>query len=305
MRLLGRISIIVSCIRKVFSDMRQLDLGQKPAYELLQLSHRLEKGLLINNPKPLWGWEKAYRIAALLTQKSDEDDYTSNTAAAVLSAFLNAKETSLFEEERAKVQLFKVQTHFTPVKYDNIGGVSIITNAGFSLEEQDVIVRLFDSRHSCREFSDKHVPNEVIKKAVQMASRCPSACNRQPYKVYVIEPSKLESKLGRKLMYNGDKTLIVSGDIRAFSPSEMLDWIVSPSIFAAYLTLSLHSLGIGSCVVRKDLVKSNDYNNAVKEITGMSESEQIILELFIGYYHDSYEAPVSHRVCVEDITKFI
>ena len=139
-----------------------------------------------------------------------------------------------------------------------------------------------------------------------MALRCPSACNRQPFRVYAIEPNKLAKHLGRNsLQYEGNRVLIVTGDIRAFTKGELLDWIVSPSIFVGYLTLSLHSLGIGSVVVRKDLVKTSEYNDAIRYITGMDKSEQIILELFIGYYKNEFFAPVSNRLTAEEIVRFV
>lgn len=304
MSLLGRLSIIVNCIRRMNSDLQQLTLGQKSDYELLQLSHRLEKGLLIANPRPLWGWEKAYRIFELINEKNDTS-FSSKTADAVLSAFLESKQNSVFEEDRKKASQFLDATQYCPVNYIKQGGVHRIVKDQFTVQEQELIVRLFNTRHSCREFSEAKIPNDIIINAVELANRCPSACNRQPYRVYVLEPSVLEDKLSRKLQYKGDKTLIISGDIRAFSTSEMLDWIVSPSIFAAYLTLSLHSLGVGSCVVRKDLVKSSEYNKVIRALTGMDESEQIILEMFIGYYKDEFVVPVSNRASAKEIVKFI
>ena len=256
--------------------------GQKPHFDLLQLSHRLEKGLLIKNPKPMWGWDKAFRIVALL--KSCEDDFSRTTANAVLSAYLDSKSKSEFKEDREKYNEFVKTTGYHSVSFEGFGGTQKIQPHLFTPKEQYLIHRLFDTRHSCRVFADRPVSNDDIKEAVEMALRCPSACNRQPFHVYAINPLKLAEKLGRNsLQYSGDRSLIITGDVRAFTTSELLDWIVSPSIFAGYLTLSLHSLGIGSCVVRKDLVKVNTYNQVVRAMTGMDESEQIILEMFSGY----------------------
>ena len=303
MSLKGRIVFLVHCIRKVVADMKQLSKGQKSHYDLLQLSHRLEKGLLIKNPKPLWGWEKAYRIVGLLQKNKDE--FSSTTANAVLSAFLDAKSSSSFKEDVDEYKLFMQKTSFTPTVYDGIGGTMVVRKTVFPEEERRVVKKLFESRHSCREFIDKTVSVEDVKKAVNMALRCPSACNRQPFKVYVIEPAKLEEELGKRLQYKGDKTLIITGDLRAFSPSETPDWLISPSIFAGYLTLSLHSLGIGSCVVRKDLVKPSAYNDAIRTVTGMSDSECIVLEMFVGYYPNELAIPVSNRMTANEVVKFI
>ena len=299
-----RIVTFLSCLKKVRADLRLLRKGQKPSYDLLQLSHRLEKGLLIKNPKPMWGWEKAYRMVELL--KVNRDEFSSVTANAVLSAYLDAKSKSKYQEDLDKHADFLNQTGYQPVSYGNIGGTMLVKSPGFTESEQEAIRRLFDTRHSCREFSDRHVSDPDIETAVQMALRCPSACNRQPFRVYAIDPAKLAKELGRgRLQYKGDRTLIITGDVRAFTNGELLDWIVSPSIFVGYLTLSLHSLGIGSCVVRKDLVRHSTYNDAIRVITDMDESECVILEMFIGYYKDEYVAAVSNRKAINDIVKYV
>lgn len=298
-----RIATFLSCIKKVRADLKLLHKGQKPSYDLLQLSHRLEKGLLINNPKPMWGWDKAFRITELL---KEADEFSSTTANAVLSAYLNSKSTSVFQEDREKYVEFMRLTGYHPVACENVGGTNIIDEPHFTLSEQEAIRRMFNTRHSCREFADKHISDKDIETAIQMALRCPSACNRQPFHVYVIDPAKLSKQLGRsRLQYEGDRTLIITGDIRAFTSGELLDWIVSPSIFAGYLTLSLHSLGIGSCVVRKDLVKHSSYNDTIRVITSMDESECVVLEMFVGYYKDKYKAPVSNRKAVRDVVKYV
>lgn len=302
MNLKGKIAVLYYCLKKSFSDMRQLSKGQKSNYELLQLSHRIEKGLLISNPKPLWGWDKAYRIAELL--RTNDDHFSSKTANAVLSAFLIAKSKSQYVEDRQKYQEFMDKTHFVIENTVDIGGTVKIEKPTFTLEDLSAIEKLFTTRHSCRTFEEKPIPNEVIEHAVKLAMRCPSACNRQPYKVYVITPSVLEEKLGHKLQYISEKVLIITGDVRAFTSGEMLDWLISPTIFASYLTLSLHSMGIGSCVIRKDLVRTPKYNDAIMRITDMDASERIILEMFIGYYKNEFTVPISNRAGVEDVIMY-
>ncbi len=298
------IAAFVSCIKKMRADFKLLRKGQKSSYDLLQLSHRLEKGMLIKNPKPMWGWEKAYRIVELL--KTNSDEFSSVTANAVLSAYLDAKSKSFCQEDKDKCTEFLIQTAFQPVSFEDVGGTMTVKSPNFSESEQAVIRRLFNTRHSCREFADCHVSDEDIKEAVRMALRCPSACNRQPFRVYAIDPAKLAKQLGRdRLQYEGDRTLVITGDVRAFTSGELLDWIVSPSIFAGYLTLSLHSLGIGSCVARKDLVKNSSYNKAIRDLTGMEDSECIVLEMFVGYCGDQYVAPVSNRKTVHDVVKYV
>lgn len=299
----GFIYSLYGWVKKFCSDYKQLQLGQLKRYDLLQLAHRLEKGMLIKKPKPLWGWEKAYRMAELI--KNCDDTYLTTTSRAVLSAFLETKASSVYKEDRDRCDQFLKETKFEAVNFSGLGGTQMIRKTVYSKDELKIIENLFESRHSCREYSDNPISDEKIRKAVQWALRCPSACNRQPFKVYAIETSRMEEKLSGHLQYSASRILIITGDIRAFKSSEMLDWIVSPSIFAAYLTLSLHAFGIGSCVVRKDLIKDDDYKKAIRDMSGMTDSEQIVLEMFIGEYKDEYLVPVSNRANTDDIITFV
>ena len=297
----SKIRVLYYSLKKVIADLKQLTKGQKDNYELLQLCHRIEKGLLVKNPKPLWGWEKAYRIFDLLQVCGDS--FSTKTANAVLSAFLNSKEKSLFEQDKEKWTEFIKRTNYKLVDGTNVGGICCVKKSTFTPDEIIIIEKLFYTRHSCRDFSNIPVSNDLIEHAVEMALRCPSACNRQPFRVYVVEPSEIEKLLNHKLQYKANKILFITGDVRAFTSSELLDWLISPSIFAGYLTLSLHSLGIGSCVVRKDLVKESVYNVVVAKLAGISESERIVLEMNIGYYLDEYTIPISNRFEASKILK--
>lgn len=245
--------ILKNCLKRILQDLGSLKKGQKVSYELLQLSHRLEKGLLREDAKPLWGWDKAERMLFLI--QHNDDAFSDETALSVLAAYIDNKIQSTNAEDRNKAEEFKKKIPLTEINTTK-GGILKLQKHVFSETEQCAISKLFDTRHSIRTFSDKPLSEEVILKAAEMALRCPSACNRQPFKVYVVTPSKIEKEIGHPVQYRATKMLEITGDVRAFTEGELLDWIVSPCIFAAYLTLSLHSLGVGSCVIRKDLIRT-------------------------------------------------
>ena len=93
--------------------------GQHPRYEILQLAHRLEKGLLNENPKPMWGWEKAERIATLL--KVNDDEFSKRTGRGVLKAYIEAKKNSENTKERERASKF-LENHLEITKEDTLGG---------------------------------------------------------------------------------------------------------------------------------------------------------------------------------------
>ena len=48
------------------------------------------------------------------------------------------------------------------------------------------IDEIINNRRSARNFTDKDVSEEQIKKIIQSASKAPSAKNRQPWKFYIL-----------------------------------------------------------------------------------------------------------------------
>lgn len=264
--------------------------GQLPKYEILQLAHRLEKGLLvIDKPKPFWGWEKAERIVSLL--KVNQDEFSSQTGRGVLKAYIEAKKKSVNPKEVEKAYIF-LKNHPEIENEVLLGGVFSMKREIFSASQKEVIEHFFNSRHSCREFQEKIVSKEDIESAIALALRSPSACNRQVTNCYVYQTKELQ-------------TIILTACIRAYDVGEFNDWFVSPSIFAGYLSLAFHLYGIGSCVYRKQLYGHHSYNEEMRKKCNIPNDEMIMLELQFGYYKDEFIVPVSNRHSVDDIVSYV
>ena len=286
----SKLRVYIQAIRYSINSYRLTNKGQLPKYEILQLAHRLEKGLLvIDNPKPFWGWEKADRIATLL--KINKDEFSNCTGKGVLKAYIEAKKQSDNPKEVEKAFLF-LKNHPEIENEVTLGGVISMKKEDFSASQKEFVEHFFNSRHSCREFQDKIVTKEDIEAAIALALRCPSACNRQVTNCYVYQSKEMQS-------------IILTTNIRAYDYGEFNDWFVSPSIFAGYLSLSLHLYGIGSCVYRKQLYGHHPYNDAMRKKCNIPIDEMIMLELQFGYYKDEYFVPVSNRHSVDEIVSFV
>ena len=263
--------------------------GQIPKYEILQLSHRLEKGLLVENPKPMWGWEKADRLIYLIQRNND--DFSNHTGRGVLKAYIEVKKNSDNQGEREKAELF-AKNHPEIDIEEVLGGVVFLRKEDITIQQKEVVEKFFNTRHSCRDFKDELVSKDDIKAAISLALRCPSACNRQVTNCYVYQSKDLQ-------------TIILTANLRAFDTGEFNDWFISPGIFAGYLSLSLHLYGIGSCVYRKQLYGKRPYNEEMRKKCNISDDEMIILELQFGYYKKEFKVPVSNRHAPDDIITFI
>lgn len=291
-------------------DCSQCRKGQTNRDAIVQTAHRLEKGLTIQNPRKLWGWDKTAKLAARLADELDKpapDRFALETGGSVLKAYLDAKMRTGDMEERDKATALlenapKIRSLLA----------SISTRGGAcNLRKEDVffpdgavwLEKLYSTRHSIRDFADTPVPREILLQAVQMALLAPSACNRQPSKIYVLEGKRREES-GYENAYHADKYLVVTGEINAFGSTEYGDWIVSSSIFATYLVLALHALGIGSCMMKKDLHFGSKYNDFLRKACKIPCNEKIVLEIAVGYCKDSFAVACSNRKNARNVLVF-
>lgn len=278
--------------------------GQANKDFILQTAHRLEKGLCIATPKPMWGWDKA-RVLAKALCREKTDNFAKETGSAVLHAYLKQKEIVGNEDGRMLDSFEKEFEELLSQGYCEEKGGSILLSKDDLMCDVASIERLFYIRHSIRDFDDTEVPIEKIIKAVEIANRCPSACNRQPTKVYVVSKNVWNNNTNdMNQVYNAKQHLIITVERQAFSLDEINDWIVSASVFAGYLSLSLTALGIGSCIIKKGLLNDNSYKK-LKRYCCIPQSEKIILEIAIGNYKENIKVPVSNRKPIDQILKVV
>ncbi len=148
---------------------------------------------------------------------------------------------------------------------------------------------LVKTRQSCRNFSDKPLEKEKVAKIVELAALAPSACNSQPWKMYVVtSPERVEKTAvalgvnGHNKFLVGAKAFIVIADQQAtlkegvrFDRNHFVKYDVGELI--AYITLTAKSLGVDSCII--GMVDQNLIGDAV----GLKDGEVCNVAVALGY----------------------
>lgn len=96
---------------------------------------------------------------------------------------------------------------------------------------------------------------------------------------------------------------MITGKLSAYREDEINQYIVSASMYAAYLTLTLHLYGIGACVVQRPLIWDQTWENLRKKFD-IDSDEQLICLLSIGELKDEMRVPESHRLSPDIVFKF-
>ncbi|MBQ1270457.1 MAG: nitroreductase family protein [Clostridia bacterium] len=154
-------------------------------------------------------------------------------------------------------------------------------------------LQLSHDRWSVRKFSDKPVEQEKIDKIIESAMAAPTACNWQPFKIWVFQSPEAVAKLADATSYTfGAKLMfLIGGDpekawVRKFDKKSFAD--VDASIVATHMMLEIHDLGLGTTWV-------GAFNEAkLKAYFPQLEGYQLIALFPTGYIAEDAEPSKLH-----------
>lgn len=123
---------------------------------------------------------------------------------------------------------------------------------------------LIKERQACRDFSDKPIDKSLVYEILEDAIKSPSACNSQPWRVFVTCTPEENAKMRKCLqedgknafldnaqafiaVYNTGEITLKASVAAKFPPSHFLKYDIGE--FIAYLTLAAKDRGIDSCII--------------------------------------------------------
>jgi len=159
---------------------------------------------------------------------------------------------------------------------------------------------LVQNRQSCRYFNDKPVEIEKLKKVAETALLAPSACNSQPWKIYIVTDekkvkavAKSSQDLGMNKFASKAQAFFVVTEITAklaigaglkFDKNHFVKYDVGELV--AYLTLTAKNEGLDTCI----LGWLNHDN--LKQAVGFTDNEFCAMIIAVGYS----DAPLRKKV---------
>ena len=169
---------------------------------------------------------------------------------------------------------------------------------------------LMEKRQSCRDFDGtKPIEKKDLIKILEVAKPSPSACNSQPYSVFVVEGEKSSKIKDAKVMgFNSfiDKcnAFFVITEARYTLPAKIgslmqkIDFrAIDIGIFTANLVNASYSLGIETCILGVFNEKK------IQSLIGSKDRVRLIIAL--GYPNDNYVIREKNRKVFEDHIYFV
>ena len=112
-------------------------------------------------------------------------------------------------------------------------------------------MKLAKERYSCRKFSDKRVEKEMIDKIIEAGRIAPTAVNRQPFKIFIMnsEHAKTMVRENTTCTFNADCFLIMGykddeGWIRKYDDKNFSE--IDAVIAATHMMLEIQDLGLAT-----------------------------------------------------------
>lgn len=267
--------------------------------------HRIEKGLSLRETRTAFGRDTIRRLISGIRayQKlygvSDEIVQISvNTLLAYYDYNLECgyEDRELCETITDLKNLYAARE----TTCNKMGGVRKVTRNDIWLHAKKDLSDFFASRHSIRDFTTEEVDMELIERAVEMAQKSPSVCNRQSTRLYVV--SREGDRNAILSLQNGNrgfgdrasKVLIVASDLQNFaSVGERNQCWIDGGMYAMSLVYALHSLGLGTCCLNWSVEREVDQQ--LRKAAGIRGSEAILMMIAVGHMPDEFLVAQSPR----------
>lgn len=277
----------------------KMDGKMSDELSILLLCHSLEKGMGLENVRKGFGQEKAKSLVEVLGRVQTTDSYEFREGMSVLKAWLDYSQTQ-------NVDVSKIREKYAIIasnkKYEeNKAGIEFYSPQKDVYESFDSqsVKNFIKGRHSVRSYKKEKVSPEIMKEVLELAACAPSACNRQPSKVYWTSDEKTVSEVdklvpGNKGFENAvPNWAIVTSNRRMFGKTESLQWYVNGGIFVSYFVQALQSYGLGSCIFQMPIT----FNTIpqLRKIANIPQNEAIVCMIGFGYPKDEVKHIMADR----------
>lgn len=161
------------------------------------------------------------------------------------------------------------------------------------------------SRKSIRNYSNDEIPIELIESAVDIAKFAPSSCNRQSYRVHLINNKNsifeiLKIQGGNRGFGNlANKLIIVTANLNYYhAVFEKNGVYVDGGLFSMNLLYALHEKGIGACSL--NCCFSSKKESKIRQLIGLNNSEVMIMMITCGFVPENFKYALSEKYSVSE-----
>ncbi len=274
---------------------------------IIRQAHAVEVGMIYRPTRPGFATATVERLIDNITTYLD----AYGTDSLIVSSVQTLREYCNLNESLAHpVKHFSDATDRLSARLESPISPNQMPEAqGFEGPKTDSFDSLAVSRRSCRDYAAKTVDPTIILDSASVALRSPSACNRQPCRVYIIrDPEKkkraLEIQNNRSAWRNDACILIITGDLGYYQGIRERNAVyVDGGLFSMTLGYSLNAKGIATCMLNLNV--TDDLHDELRGLIGAQSSEIFIMMIACGYPASQVLVPKKYHRDAEEIVKTV
>lgn len=276
-----------------------------------QMTHGIEKAFSLPETRFNFGISNIsnlIKVATMYYNQYGKDNVIEHVVDALITYQLFHKENNQEIKLNTTIEHFLqyISKHNESHEYHSSFHM-VHNNDIFNITKNIDFGKFVDSRFSVRDFTNENINDNLLRDAIRIAIKSPSACNRQPWKVRIykenIKDKILMHQNGNRGFGNKiNKVILITSSNMPFSFLERNQAYIDGGMFAMSLIYSLHSLNIGSCALNSTMQVKDE--KKFRKQFNIPESEVLIMFLGVGYLKDSFKVAASSRKEVDEITRF-
>jgi nitroreductase len=248
--------------------------------------HRIEKGLVTPNRRPLFAveyiGETVEYYGKCLRRCAPEDlPPEMDWATSVLDLYFSSVASHpVADAARAEFLALRSKSGCDAEPYPRGNPVASVGPAALrSLALQ---------RKSIRNFLDKPVPRELVDQALEIAALSPTSCNRQPIHYRIVDQQPLLKEMAAcplgAVSFKDNIPMIcaLTGDLSAyFYERDRHSIYVDGSLSAMLFMLALETVGLSSCPL--NWAEIDRLDRRFETLAGVPSHQRVIMFIAIGY----------------------
>jgi nitroreductase len=270
-------------------------------YTLKRNIHRLEKGIIHKNRKPIFAQDFiletifAYHFC---TSQCLMEPLMRGWVEAVLESYFKTvdKSAPMIMEAWAYFEGLNPRNDFPSSQ-----PYSISQRPELNVSYQDFL-NLSIRRRSIRHFLEKTVEPDIIKRAITVAAQAPSACNRQAFRfLFFNQPSvvtRIAGITGGVSGYELPAILVIVSDYSAYADvRDIKSPIIDASLAAMSFCLALETLNLSSVCINWPCEVI--FDEKLRTIIAIENHESIVMLMGVGYPAADAVIPFSAKKTVD------
>ncbi|TDP40228.1 nitroreductase [Idiomarina aquatica] len=292
---------------------RHHQLDKEPTQQsharLRRNTHRLEKGLTMQPRREVFGLAYLgqlvddFRSQASKGNACQEELQWANSVLTEYFSFADESEPAI---KRARARFLACgyvgnQQNYSP--YERQTSLQ-------SRVEFDEFKKLAMQRRSVRWFTDERVPRSLVERAMQAATLAPSACNRQPFNVYIIDEDDALKRAVKQPMgtagweHNIPMLAVFVGDFSCFEAARDRHVpYIDASLAAMNFMLALETLGLASCPINWPDIEIRERRMA--KLLKLDAWQRPIMCMAIGYAQEEGGIAFSQKKLPEQLIRYV